>query len=130
MNVSISTTLLQDPVRHNVQRQRGLHVVVNTHIASANYTIVAQSRDEVMVPENSPSISMWPYLLDSAQARRLNHISVYTDRGTSRDQARLLYMNADALRVWRQMRMPLTIIGEAHRPPRTALLSFGMPFSE
>jgi hypothetical protein len=130
MNVSISTTLLHDPVHLKVARQRRLHVVVNTHTASANYTILAQSRDEVMVPENSPSVSMWPYLLESAQARRLNRISVYTERGTSRDQTRLLYMNADALRVWRQMGMPLTIIGEAHRPPRTALLSFGMPFSE
>jgi hypothetical protein len=107
-----------------------LHVIVNGHIASANYTVVAQNRDEVMVPENSPSVSMWPYLLNSAQPRRLNHISVYTGRDTSRDQSRLLYMNADALSVWREMDMCVTIIGESHRPPRSAMLSFGMPFSE
>jgi hypothetical protein len=106
-----------------------LHVVVNGHIASANYTVVEQNRDEVMVPENSPSVSMWPYLLNSAQPRRLNHISVYTGRGTSRDQSRLLYINADALSVWREMGMRVTIIGESHRP-RVAMLSFGMPFSE
>jgi len=107
-----------------------LHVVVNGHIASANHTVVAQKGDEVMVPENSPSVSMLPYLLNSAQPRRLNHISVYTGRGTSRDQSRLLYMNADALSVWREMGMGVTIIGESHRPPRSAMLSFGMPFSE
>jgi hypothetical protein len=130
MNISVSTTLLQDPVRLKVVSQRGFHVVVNGHIASANYTILTQSRNEVIVPENSPSVSMWPYLLGSAQGRRLNQISVYTERGTSRDQTRLLYMNADALRVWREMGMRLTIIGESHRPPRTAMLCFGMPFSE
>ena len=61
---------------------------------------------------------------------RLNYISVYTGRGKSRDQSRLLYINADALSVWREMGMRVTIIGESHRPPRSAMLSFGMPFSE
>jgi hypothetical protein len=117
-------------VRLKVSNQLALHVVVNGHIASANYTVVAQNRDEMMVPKNSPSVSMWPYLLNSAQPRRLNHISVYTRRGKSRDQSRLLYMNADALSVWREMGMRVTIIGESHRPPRSAMLSFGMPFSE
>lgn len=107
-----------------------MHVTVNSSISSANYTIIAQSRNEVLVPENSPSISMWPYCLKSEQTRRLNTISVYAARGTSREQTRLLYMNADALSVWREMGMPLTVIGETHRPPRGAVLSFGMPFSE
>jgi hypothetical protein len=110
--------------------QRRLHVIVNAFISSANYTILAQSRNELMVPENSPSISMWPYLLSSSQTRRLNKISVYADRGTSREQSRLLYMNANALSVWREMGMPATVIGESHRPPHSAMLSFGMPFSE
>jgi hypothetical protein len=105
-------------------------VIVNASISSANYTILAQSRNELMVPENSPSISMWPYLLSSSQTRRLNKISVYADRGTSREQSRLLYMNANALSVWREMGMPATVIGESHRPPHSAMLSFGMPFSE
>ena len=129
MNLS-STTFLQDPVRLNVVSQRRLRVIVNASISSANYTILAQSRNEVMVPENSPSISMWPYLLTSAQTQLLNKISVYTDRGTSREQSRVLYMNASALSVWREMGMAVTIIGESHRPPHSATLSFGMPFSE
>jgi hypothetical protein len=59
---------------------------------------------------------MWPYLLNSAQPRRLNHISVHTSRGTSRDQSRLLYTNADALSVWREMGMRVTIIGDRIGP--------------
>ncbi len=108
----------------------GFHIAVRTSIASANYTILAQSRGELMFPDNSPSISMWPYLLGSSQTRRLNEISIYSARGTSSAQSRLLYMNAFALRMWREMRMPVTIIGESHRPPHGALLCFGMPFSE
>ena len=110
--------------------QRGLHLVARGNIASANYTTLAQSRDELMFPDNSPSVSIWPYLMGSAQTRLLNEISIYSARGTSREQARLLYMNAGALRLWREMGMPATVIGESHRPPRTALLCFGMPFSE
>lgn len=125
-----STTFLQDAVRLSVLDQSRLRVIVKASISPANYTIVVQSRNEVMVPENSPSISMWPYLLISAQTQRLNKISVYTGRGVSREQSRLLYMNASALSVWREMGTPATIIGEAHRPPRSAMLSFGMPFSE
>jgi hypothetical protein len=105
-------------------------MTTRVHIASAQYTIVAQSRDEMLEPENSPSISMWPHLLNSGQTRALNGISVYTERGTSREQSRLLYMNAAALRIWLEMNQQVTIVGEAHRPPRTATLSFGMPFSE
>jgi hypothetical protein len=108
----------------------GFVVTTNAQIASAQYTIVAQTRDEILHPDNSPSVSMWPYLLNSAQTQALNGISVYAERGTSREQSRLLYMNAPALTMWREMKKSITIIGEAHRPPRTAILSFGMPFSE
>lgn len=104
--------------------------MVNDSVASANYTIVAQNRDQLLIPENSPSLSMWPYLLDSAQTHLLNRISVYAERGTSREQSRLLYMNTSALRIWREMGMAANVIGEAHRPPRSACLCFGMPFSE
>jgi hypothetical protein len=62
--------------------------------------------------------------------RRLNTISVYVDRGTSREQSRLLYMNPSALSLWREMGMPATVIAESRRPPSSAVLSFGMPFSE
>jgi hypothetical protein len=129
MNLS-STIFLPDAVRPNLLSQRRLHVVVNTCISSANYSILAQSRDEMMVPGNSPSISMWPYLLCSSQTRRLNKVSVYAERGTSTQRARLLYMNPSALSLWREMGMPVTIIGESHRPPVSATLSFGMPFFE
>jgi hypothetical protein len=129
MNLS-TTVFLPDLVRPNILSQRRLHVVVNSSISSANYTILAQSRDEMMVPGNSPSISMWPYLCSSSQTRRLNKISIYAERGRSRERSRLLYMNASALSVWREMGMPVTIIGESHRPPFSAMLSFGMPFFE
>ncbi len=95
-----------------------------------NYTIVSQDRDEMMLAMNAPSITMWPYLLQSAQTQVLNRISVYMERGTSSEQARLLYMNAEAVKIWREMGRRFTVIGEAHRPPRSAVLSFGMPFSE
>jgi hypothetical protein len=107
-----------------------LYLVSKAFISRANYTKIAQSRDEVMVPENSPSVSMWQYLVESGQTDLLPKISVYTHRGTSRDQARLLYMNARALALWQEMGMPGTVIGESHRPPWNASLSFGMPFSE
>jgi hypothetical protein len=104
--------------------------MTTTETASANYTIVSQNRDEVGAVANSPSISMWPYLLQSEQTKLLNSISVYTGKGASREQVRLLYMNAAALAMWREMGHACTVIGESHRPPRSATLSFGMPFSE
>ena len=84
-----------------------------------------------MVPENSPSVSMWPYLLDSSQTRRLNEINAcyFCPGRIQRAIAAALHMNAGALRVWREMGMRVTIIGESHRPPRDAMLCFGMPFS-
>jgi hypothetical protein len=98
--------------------------------ASANYTIVSQSRDEVAQVANSPSVSMWPYLVQTEQPKLLNSLSVYTDRGSTREQTRVLYMNAGALKLWREMGHATTVIGQSHRPPRSATLSFGMPFSE
>jgi len=128
--MGLSPTLLLEPMPLMALSQPGLHLVVRTSIGSEKYTILAQSRNEMIFPDNSPSISMWPYLMASSQTRLLNQISIYSARGTSSDQTRLLYMNAGALRVWREMGMPVTIIGESHRPPRTAMLCFGMPFSE
>lgn len=113
-----------------VKAKREVFLVVHESVASANYTIVAQSRDELRIPENSPSITMWPYLLSSVQTSQLRQISVYAERGSSREEARLLYMNESALRIWREMGMAATVIGELHRPPRSACLCFGVPFSE
>jgi hypothetical protein len=95
-----------------------------------NYTVIAQNRDEMLDAANSPSLTIWPYLLQSEQTRLLNSLSVYTDKGTSREQARLFYMNATAVKLWQEMKRPATVIGTQHRPPKTAVLAFGMPFSE
>lgn len=103
--------------------------VVDTAM-SENYTILAQSADELRTVDNSPSVSMWPYLLNSAQTQRLNEISIYALAGTSAEASRLLYMNSTALLMWREMGKTIAVVGEAHRPPRTATLSFGMPFAD
>jgi hypothetical protein len=96
----------------------------------ANYTVIAQSTAEIQDIQNSPSVSMGPYLIDSEQTRLLTTLSIYSLRGDRREQARLLYMNATALRIWKDMGRQPTPIGSQHRPPRDALLSFGVPFSE
>lgn len=95
-----------------------------------NYTVIAQSADEVQDIQNAPSVSMGPYLIASGQTRVLTTLSIYSLRGNSREQVRLLYMNATALRIWKDMGKQLTMVGAQHRPPHAALLSFGVPFSE
>jgi hypothetical protein len=93
-----------------------------------NYRIVAQSAEDVQDTDNAPAVSIGPYLLRSGQIRLLTTISVYSLRGESRDQMRLLYMNAVAIRVWQEMGREPRIIGAQFRPPQAALLSFGVPF--
>jgi len=39
-------------------------------------------------------------------------------------------MNAAAVRIWKAMGRNPTVIGAQHRPPRTALLMYGVPFSD
>lgn len=95
-----------------------------------HYEIVAQSADEVQDIQNAPAVSMGPYLVESGQAQLLTAISIYSQRGESREQVRLLYMNAPALLVWNEMGKCPRRIGSQHRPPQTALLAFGVPFSE
>jgi len=97
---------------------------------SLNYEIVAQSAEEVQDTKNAPAVSMGSYLIESGQTQLLTTISIYSERGESREQVRLLYMNAVALRVWRAMGKKPSVIGAQHRPSRTALLAFGVPFSE
>lgn len=97
---------------------------------SLNYEIVAQSAEEVQDIQNAPAVSMGPYLIDSGQTQLLTTISIYSQRGESRDQMRLLYMNAVALLVWKAMGKQPNLIGAQRRPPRTALLTFGVPFSD
>jgi hypothetical protein len=97
---------------------------------SLNYSILRQSTDQLREIDNSPSVSMWPYLVDSAQTKLINKISIYMEAGETLEQARLLYMNATALEVWNAMDRATGPIGEVHRPPKAAQLIFGMPFSE
>jgi hypothetical protein len=97
---------------------------------SLNYEIVAQSAEEVQDTQNAPAVSMGPYLIESGQTQLLTTISIYSERGESREQVRLLYMNAVALRVWNAMGKKPSLIGAQYRPPRTSLLTFGVPFSE
>ena len=97
---------------------------------SLNYEIVAQSEEEVQDIQNSPAISMGPYLIESGQTQLLTTISIYSERGESLEQVRLLYMNAVALRVWKAMGKKPSLIGAQYRPSRTSLLTFGVPFTE
>lgn len=95
-----------------------------------NYSVVAQNAEEVQDIQNAPAISMGPYLIESGKTQLLTTISIYAQRGEVREQVRLLYMNAVALRIWKEMGKQPSLIGSRHRPPKTALLAFGVPFSE
>lgn len=100
------------------------------HEKPTRYWTLAQSSVDLKTPENSPSVSMWAYLLATDQTKRLNEISVYVEHGKSAEAIRFLYLNDFALSLWRQMEKPIKVVGRLHRPPRAAILSFGMPFSE
>jgi len=94
------------------------------------YGTIAQAASDVQDLQNSPAISMGPYLIASGQIELLRSISVYSERGKSRERVRLLYMNAAALGVWRAMGKRTHIIDVQKRPPRSAQLTYGVPFSE
>lgn len=95
-----------------------------------NYVTLRQGVEAVRDPENAPGVSMGVYLVGIGEEERFRRISIYQERGTTRDDVRLLYMNREALAVWRAMGRPGVEVGERHRPPRSALLCFGVPFSE
>lgn len=95
-----------------------------------NYRIIAQSKSEVRDIQNAPAISMSYFITESDQTKLLRTVSIYNQRGETSDQMRLLYMNDAAFSVWIAMGKEPTIIGSQHRPPSTALLAFGIPFSE
>ena len=94
------------------------------------YEIVAQNAEEVRDVQNAPAISMGQYLIESGQTQLLTSISVYSQRGEHPEQVRLLYMNEVALRIWKAMGKQPNLIGAQNRPPKIALLAFGVPFSE
>ncbi len=98
--------------------------------AALNYQVVAQSAEDVRNLENAPAVSIGPYLLKSGQRSLLTTISIYSLRGESREQIRLLYMNPTAIRIWQEMGKAPRIIGAQVRPPHAALLTLGVPFSE
>jgi hypothetical protein len=95
-----------------------------------NYRIIAQSKSEVRDIQNAPAISMSHFITESDQTKLLRTVSIYSQRGETSDQVRLLYMNDAAFSVWKAMGKEPTVIGSQHRPPSTALLAFGIPFSE
>lgn len=98
--------------------------------ATMNYKVITQSVPDIRDIQNAPSVSMGPYLLATGQERLLTTISIYSLQGKSVEQARLLYMNATAFRIWEEMGKAPKVIGSQFRPPHTALLTFGVPFSE
>jgi hypothetical protein len=83
-----------------------------------NYQIVAQSAEDVQNTENAPAVSMGPYLLNSGQTSLLRTVSIYSLRGESRAQIRLLNMNAPAIGVWRSMGKAPNVDGSQTRPPQ------------
>ncbi len=95
-----------------------------------NYSVVSQTLDQLRDTENSPSISMRHYLVELEQMPMVNIISIYMERGHTPDRARILYMNAVALELWNAMGKVTQAIGKVHRPPKSAQLVFGSPFSE
>jgi hypothetical protein len=56
------------------------------------YGTIAPTAGDVQDVQNSPAISMGPYLIISGQTDLLRSISIYSERGNSRKQVRLLYM--------------------------------------
>jgi hypothetical protein len=95
-----------------------------------SYHVLSQTAAEVADLENAPAVAIGPYLLQTQQAHLLRVISIYAQRGDSREQLRLLYLNAPALALWREMGKTANIRGETKRPPTSATLTFGVPFSE
>lgn len=70
------------------------------------------------------------YLERAGELERFRRISVYQERGSTFEAIRTLYMNSEALEVWRRMGYEPVIVGTRHRPPTTATIAFGVPFSE
>ncbi len=94
-----------------------------------SYDVLSLTAGELADLGNAP-VAIPPYLLETKQTSLLRVISIYAKRGDSRGQVRLLYMNAPALAIWKEMGKVANIIGQAQRPPLIAELVFGVPFSE
>lgn len=94
------------------------------------YSVLRQGIDEVRDPENSPAVSMPKYLVETGQEDLFREISVYVERGDSREELRRLTMNAVALRIWRDMGRPAEVVERRRRPAHGSELGFGVPYSE
>jgi hypothetical protein len=109
-----------------------LHFVVQSSrlppTDSTNYTIIAQDLEQVRDAENSPEVSMEPFLQACSRMDLVGGMSVYSRVGYDRKHMRLLYMNRQALSVWITMGMRPRVVGTQHRPPHTAVLIFGIAF--
>jgi len=99
-------------------------------VGEGSYWVVRQGVEEVRDPENSPAVGMGKYLVETGQEDLFREISVYVERGDSREEVRRLYMNAVALRVWRDMGREAQVVGRQRRPGRGSELGFGVPYSE
>jgi hypothetical protein len=95
-----------------------------------SYHILSQTAVEVADQGNAPALTIGPYLLKTEQTHLLRILSIYAERGDSREQMRRLYLNAPALSLWREMGKTADTLGETKRPPTGATLIFGVPFSE
>ena len=96
----------------------------------SDYVVVSQDAIEVQDIQNAPAVSMGAFLTAVGKLNIVPTISIYTRHGYDRKHARLLYMNAAALRVWKTMGKHPRLIGTQHRPPHSAVLVFGKPFSD
>ena len=95
-----------------------------------SYYLLSLTAAEIADIGNAPAVTIAPYLLETNQTGLLRVISIYAQRGDSLDHFRLLYMNAPALALWKEMGKVANVIGQAKRPPLSAALIFGVPFSE
>jgi hypothetical protein len=84
---------------------------------SPNYRVIAQSADAIRDIENALAISMSRFITATEQTKLLTTLSIYSERGTSRDEVRLLYMNEAAFSMWKAMGKAATVIAYRHRPP-------------
>ena len=110
--------------------ERSSATIASPEPLNMNYTVISQNVNEVRDTQNAPAFSMAQFLVERDQMALLPTISIYAQRGNDFSNARMLYMNATALRVWKEMGMQPTEIGTQHRPARTAVLAYGVPFSE
>ena len=95
-----------------------------------SYVLLSQTAAEVADFGNAPAVAIGPYLLKTGQTRLLRVISIYAKRGDSQEQLRFIYMNSSALALWGEMGKRVNVIEQAKRPPISATLVFGVPFSE